>query len=200
VTLYRTKVLYSGWNGGPGVNVLHFEMLGSDEVDKAGGLLHNAYTGIREWLLPGVTVTIDTEWLEIEPSTGQLNAVVAGPPGVPILGSGIGTSMPRGTVCNTRFNTDAVVEGKRLTGRTFIGPLAESAIDTSGQISSNARADIGAMFNGFLDVLLAGDARLMVYHRPRKAQGDRPASEGFAGHVQSVVALQKTGNLRSRRD
>lgn len=187
----------TGWEGGPGVNVYHFEYADDDALNELPGLLRSAYDGVRGHLLPGVTVQTPVEALVITPSTGELVTVKSLPPTTPVVGNGSGTSIPRGTMANVRHITDAVYEGKRINGRNFIGPVAYNTLDSSGNITAAARAAFSAMYDGVQDLIAA---RLMVWHRPRKATATRPASAGYAAHVQRSDCLTKPANLRGRRD
>jgi hypothetical protein len=195
--LMRTTVILSNWSGGPGVSVLHFELEDANMIAATAGLIRSAYDGVKGLLLAGITVNTSQEWLQITPATGKLERVHVTPSTPTVVGGGTSGTIPRGTMANVRHNTDGVVEGRRVNGRTFIGPLALGALDTSGNLTSTAQTNFSAMWDGLQDLV---EARLMVYHRPREATADRPASAGAAYHVQNSVCLAKPGNLRSRRD
>lgn len=197
MALARLVVNLYGWEGGPGVNVYHFEYADEEALQEVPGLLQSAYTGVKSWLLAGVAVETPLEALIIDPSTGKLQNVITLSPTVNVIGSGSGSSIPRGTMANVRHLTDHVLDGRRLNGRNFIGPIAYGALDSGGNVTGAARSAFSAMFDGMQDLVAA---RLMVYHRYREATEDRPKSDGFAAHVQRSECLAKPGNLRGRRD
>lgn len=195
--LYRTTVTLLGWEGGPGVSVLHFEAIDETAVGQIPGLINSAYTNVRHNLLDDMQIQTSIEMIEIDAATGQIRDVISVSPTLAVVCTGVGGGIPRGTCANVRHMTDSVYEGKRLNGRTFVGPLASAALDANGLITSAAAGEFSTMWDGLQD--LSGP-RLMVYHRPREATADRPASAGYAAHVQRSECLRKPGNLRSRRD
>lgn len=197
MALARVVVDLFGWEGGPGVNVYHFEYDDDGALQDVPNLLQAAYSSVKTYILSGVSIQTPIEAVEINVTDGVPKRIVALPPTVATIGTGSDGSIPRGTQANVRHFTDAVHEGRRLNGRNFIGPLAGGAIDGGGNISSGARAAFSAMFDGLQDLI---EARLMVYHRERKATEDRPYSAGYAAHVQSSQCLTKPANLRGRRD
>lgn len=204
MTLFRNRIVWSNFEGAPGYSVLHYEMAGAGDdysanIAEAADLLFDGFTSIRPWLLNGVSLSIDTEWLQITPSNGKLEKVHYGPAWSPLTGTGIGSALPRATMATVRHLTDGIRDGRRINGRTFLGPLSENAIDSSGHVESSARAAFASMWDGLQDTV---DTRLMVYARQRYSASNPPVAQvdGTAAHVQSSVCNVLPGGLRSRRE
>lgn len=194
---YVTRL--DGWSGGPGVNVHHFSQ-GKPPYDLEAAVqdaydrLHAMYSGMVGLLITPTVITVDREVTVIEHTTGQIQDVrIVQNPKTDIQGTGIGAAMPRSTMGVVRHSTSTWLNGRRLQGRNFYGPLAESAINTDGLISIEARENLDNYNNGLHSGL---GPILAVYHRPAVKGG----ADGVYADVEVSTALQKPGILRSRRD
>lgn len=195
-SLYRYKVLLGGWDGAPGLSVLYSTVpaVGIDEeatIQSFVNLIHDGYVVARGTLVGGVTVNVDPEVIRLDVETGLQQAFFSVNPPDTVTGTGSG-KVSRATQATCRHITDAVTDrGRKLLGRTFVGPLAGSALGEDGRILTQSRAELTAMWDGMQDAV---GARLCVWHRPKNGAG------GSFGHVQASICLSKPGVLRSRRD
>jgi hypothetical protein len=90
------------------------------------------------------------------------------------------------------FRTNNFVNGRRLIGRSFVGPIAAQAFNSAGQIQNSAIVAFGGMFDG----LISGTGpRLCVWHRPTGPS----ATDGTYGDVATITARSMPGTLRSRK-
>lgn len=206
--MYRFKVdLSSFGTGGAGINILHTTTGVADDPGDMGNFMnqiHNGYDSIKGHLVSGMAVNINPEVTKHDVETGLLVGVFNLAPPAPIIGAATGTSVSRAQQVVCRHNTDAVtLRGKRLIGRTFVGPVGTQSLDTNGHLNATALTQFAAMWSGMQDV--AGTCRLIVWHRPLKEGDDgfepgSPGNAGSFGHVQNTIALPLPGSLRSRRD
>jgi len=204
IDLYRVRVILDGWQGGPGINTFHFRSsvaLPSDSLDTVADMLSAAYYSLALYLVPGLTMRVDPIVDVFRDDTGELvRGESLDAPATVTMTSGAG-GISRATQIVARFGTNDVKHGRRLVGRTFIGPASGQALGGDGLVTSACRTAVQGAFDGLLDVV--GDLRLVVWHRPRpepENPGDPPARAGDNGLVTSVTALPKPGVLRSRRD
>jgi hypothetical protein len=89
--------------------------------------------------------------------------------------------------------------GRRLQGRTFIGPVGADALTSGGQITGGA---ITICNGAFEDLYTGTGARLCVYSRPVEASTGPPAvdaRDGLYGDVVTAVTRSVPGTLRSRK-
>lgn len=198
--LLRVKVDVSGWEGGPGVNVLHFSqgtLIGGWDEDKAGAVLDDvfsAYETRKDSFAPGVVITPLLDVQIIESSTcNVINAFAATGDQETITATGSGGALSRGSSICLAYLTGTWLNGSRLIGRSYIGPIAAGCFTTDGQIS----AGVASLFDEAWAPLISGTgARLAVVRRPSNRNG----TDGAYADVTQVVARRKPSHLRSRRD
>jgi len=194
--LYRFRIALTGWNGGPGVNTLHFRnegILASEGLDEIADAIATTYTALKGLIVPGVSMLVQPNVDVIDDSTGTLVRAESISAIAPIAASGNTTKASRANMLLAQLHTDLITDGRRVQGRVFIGPMADQGSDTDGTVPAAVRLTVSSAFDGLLDVL---GARLAVWHRPKP----RAAANGDSGHVQSVTCMGKPAQLRSRRD
>jgi hypothetical protein len=196
--IWRGIMSFSGWEGGPGANVLHFSQgtppVTADEMAQAClDELASLYGSLRNYILADVTITYPTEFSVIESTTGELQDVRAvTTPHADVLGAAGDGSLPRSTSVCVSYRTDQFFGGRRLIGRSYVGPTGTDVMDADGNISSTIRTTI----NGAYTALISGvGPRLAVYHRPTSVA----AADGRYGDVVNVQTLALPSNLHSRR-
>ena len=197
--LARFVNVLSGWNGGPGVNVMHFSQgsnpdLGAAGVQEAYDEIHAMYSAnVQRWL-PGITIAVDRAPSIIDEGTGDvINVINVGTPSTDLLTAAGGQNAARMTMFCVRYSTDLWIRGRRLQGRGFFGPVSQTEFGPDGNVNSAARA---AWDDSFTAMTSGVGVRLAVYQRPSLANG----GVGKYGDVVSADCLQKPGILRSRRD
>lgn len=202
---YRFIVQIGGFEGAPGISVLHTTTGVSDDLGDMGNFMNqiaNGYATITEYLIQGLTINVSPEVLKLSVETGQQQGVFNLTPPAQVSGIDASTQTSRATMAVCRHNTDGLSDlGHRVPGRTFIGPIGGSALDASGHINATARTAFDGMWDGMQDV--SGTCRLIVWHRPRDPgtyHVEDPGTIGSLHHVQSTTTLIKPGVLRSRRD
>lgn len=202
---FRYRVEYGNFGeGSPGVSIIHSTSgVAQDPTNDIGNFmnqLHNGFETVKTYLINGMIVGINAEVTRHDVATGRLLDVHQVTPPVTTVGTSGPSATSRATVAVCRHNTDAITDrGKRLVGRSYVGPVASAALTNSGGISAAAISAFGAMWDGVQDI--AGNLRLIVWHRPLLAEdGDTVISPGSFGHVQGSYCLTKPGVLRSRRD
>lgn len=194
------KVLYTGWEGAPGVNVLHFSpgTLGGVFDPAACGVLVDDIASVYTALLPvlpgQVRVTVPNEVQIIDSESGELiNVVAADADSVTLTGTASPSLRGSADMALARFVTGEFRAGRHVQGRAFIGPVARDAVNDSGNITDSARATIAGAWDGVIDGL---SHKLCVYSRPTHGE----TSGGLYADVISVTAPAKMAILRSRRD
>lgn len=129
-------------------------------VDRYGKII-NAVTGLYEgdWGVPGATTSVS--------------------------GAQSGTNVPNAAQGLIRYSTAAIINGRRLKGRTFIPGLAVAG-DAGGEVNSTTRTGLLAMANEWRT------AGLLVWHRPQ-------ADDGQAVSPAGVSVWNEYAVLRRRR-
>jgi hypothetical protein len=194
--LYRFRVELDGWQGAPGLNTYYIRFVDTPstaDLEGIAGLLRTAYDGLKLYLINGLTIKVNPGVDVIRDTDGVLQSAQAITPPATVTATSSATQVSRATMALARLNTDAVVDGRRLRGRIFLGPVSASAISADGSLAPAMVTAIAGMYSGLLDVV---SGRIVVWHRP----SSRGATDGDSGFVQSVSAKPVPAVLRSRRD
>lgn len=201
----RTFVGLSGWNGGPGVNVVHWEptgSLGSEIADYTPALvvqaildLRTAYDAAVDYFAPGVTVSFPNNAALIDAATGQVVGDVQGNDFVQDLtANGTDGKESRATQATLALKTGTFIDGRRLQGRIFLGPLASGAFQSNGYLDLTFQSVVNAAFEN-LTTGGESDIQLAVWHRPKP-----PSGAGAVAGVSSALLQNVPAVLKSRRD
>lgn len=205
--LARMKVEFSGWQGGPGCNVLHFSggslggVFSPAEAQILIDEVRDVYTAMNGAFLAGMTIRVPDSIEVIDAASGELINVVQGTDGGHAWQGGAPNALAGPfTMALVAFGTDTFLRGRRLQGRSFLGPLPKQSVTDAGQLNSETQ---GWMNSAYDAVLNWAGPRLAVYHRPTPATtgpNAKPATEGAYGDVNTITVRSKLAVLRSRRD
>lgn len=205
---FRYRPVISGFIGGPGINTWHGEesVLGFDNEDPEAfaTAVRAFYDAIKAYYHIPLVIQFPGEVTWHDEDTGDLVEVFGITAPAVVTGTGVaaGGNVPRAAQVVVQHNTSVIRDGKRLTGRHFIGPASSLLFDTTGQVTSAVRTTIQAAYGGLID---QPGPNMVVWGPPRKARAATPdlpaltALPGKKGTVQSVVARSTPGTLRSRK-
>lgn len=205
----KLTVNWTGFVGAPGYTNLYFrDFQAQNVIDQP--IVDGAISKTDAWLnqfngfLPAtVNVTLDSAVEIIEDTTGELIRYMSGAPFQRANGSGTGAYSAASGAC-VNWYTDAIVRGRRLRGRSFMVPLAGSALATDGTIDNTAVATMRTASTTMAGGVGVGD--LGVWSRPTPildAQGNPTGNynaDGQWAFVTSATVPDKAAVLRSRRD
>ena len=197
--LARAIIRTTGFAGAPGINVWHFSEGTSGGgawsqavVDDLYTELGNICSAFKNIGAPGSSRTVDPELGIIDSATGQLvdaKTPSSAPANYPTPSNEPG-DLPRAVAALARFQTDRFINGRRLKGRAFVGPLSGSSMDAQGLCNPTTLAVIEDAFDAVTSGL---GPRLAVYHRPKGG-----AANGAWGDVISVQVRTTPSYLNSR--
>lgn len=194
----RTKLLLSGFEGAPGVNIFNWMAPGHgaitlDLVEEWHDILFTSLTAFDDGLFAtGVTLTIDENVGVHDVATGNLTGIFTDTSG-PYTMTGVGApNISRATQVGFRWQTADFRAGRRVQGRSFIGPCSADALQSDGGIVAAGIAGWPALFTGMFDGL-AG--RLIVWSRPTPAN-----PVGDYADVTALTIAPRPFSLTGRRD
>lgn len=169
--------------------------------------LQDLFGAANTYIPNGFVITIENSGDVIDEATGEIRATWAGgsPLVIPMGGAG-GYAGPSGA--QVTWNTQAIVQGRRLRGRTNFVPLVASAYDATGTL---VEGFINQMAPAVAFMYTTNPDNFRIYSRPRAAtpswtdvQGRVhpavPARIGQAFGVVGATIRDKAVVLRSRRD
>ncbi len=188
MALQRVMVAWSGFPGGPGVSVLHF-----NDAVAAKPALKTFYTALITLLPNNVTVTIPNSGDTIDSGTGQITGAWSGGTTDAIVGTGSSTSYAAASGASVIWATSTIFNGRRLKGRTYLVPLASQAYD-AGSLTSTA---ITTIQNAATALVGTVGVEMQVFHRPGPVGSGKLGGQAL---VTSALVRDKQATLRSRRD
>jgi hypothetical protein len=182
------RAIWTTPGGGTGYTVLHF--LPATNGTFAQNIADDVHDFIADFStnIPNdVSIQFDSEVLELT-DAGVLTAVYPVTPGAQVNGSATG-EFARAAGARLDWATDVIVAGRRLSGRTFMVPMAGSIFDTNGLLDSSIVTAFQTAANDFLSAT-ATHKQLAVWSR----------THATTAAVTSVSVPPQGAILRGRRD
>lgn len=193
MAIARVTAVWSGFTGAPGYSNFFFNAFGGgDVVDLEVARVRTFFAAINATLPSVARIDVQAEVAILDEVTGDLIGYsTADTAPAQVIGTGTGAySAPSGAT--VEWQTDAVAKGRRLRGRTFLVPLANTAYEANGTLSTVALTTIGNAAAG-----MVGDGtgpQFVIWSRPVVGSG------GSIGSVIGSRVPDKAAVLRSRRD
>jgi len=187
------RAIWDQGGSNPGYSVFHARGAGSSTAGEASQDLANKVRELMDGLKAVVTVdytfTFPPEVLDFNTSTGELEAVhtIDAPANV------VGTSAnPYSAASGARieWRTSAIVEGRRLRGRTYIVPVGTNQYEADGTLTAGCRGILQAAADSYFDDAFTSDAHPSVWSR----------THGIMADISAAVIPDEVSVLRSRRD
>lgn len=188
--MLRTRVVWTGVAGTPWYS--NFFWAGDDaaEAQAAQDQTIAWLAAIKGLVTTAVTGTAQPEVTRITESTGVMTDIYDVSASVS-QGTNIGEPLPYQIQVLTKLSTEIIRNGRRVSGRCFVGGLCETN-QTNGVGPDEVIRE--AVQECFTDVLLDGTANLVVW--------SRPVDGGPAGTTSLVTGAQTNAvwsSLRTRR-
>lgn len=204
--MYRVRAASFGWAGGPGLNTFYFGAgdAPGDSSESGATLAHqrvrNAFGGSRIIYPPAWSLIVDSSVDVIDAVTGTLVDNHAGVGLNTEVGAGSAGFNATAIMILVTFRTNQIVDGTRINGRAFLGPLSKG-VDADGTPDAGTLTQAQNFGASLLDEGIGGGPPLQVWHRPRPESEEHPvARPGAALDVISYTVKDKYSVLRSRRD
>lgn len=197
-TIYRSRVVLTGWEGAPGLNTIYWTKgtlvsVGPTEVQNWHDDIGQAWAAVKGYCCDSWTLTVQAQADIIDVESGNITGVVTAD-GTEFTASqttGSVSAMSRATQACVALGTDVWANGRRLAGRVFFGPLNTEAFTEAGVLNGTA---VAAMNSAFGTINTGTGPRWAVYHRPTALGGD-----GYYGDVTAINTRTRPAVLRSRR-
>ena len=193
MAIHRVTTTWRGFPGAPGYSNFFFSGDGSGgEATTSRSRVVSFFAEVNSILPSDVEFLVEGEVAVIDEQTGSLTDYIMAAES-PVAGTGGlsgGYSAASGAVVT--WNTNGVVNGRRVRGRTFIVPLGSTAYQSDGTLSSSA---ISTLQDGAEALVGTGfDSGFGVWSRPGTS-GAGSFWEVTGYRVPDMAAV-----LRSRRD
>lgn len=203
MSLLRVKMRWSGFQGGPGFSIFHWNDFGSGptgwepvqaDADACVARVDTFAQAILGVLPANTTLQVMGDVEVINPENGDLEDIyTVTQPAARVPGHSAGPySAPVGAVISWR--TGVVRNGRRVHGRTFLVPCIGAVFENNGTLTSTAIATITSAATGLSTGSVNGD--LTVWARPTGPG----ATDGSPAIVTGFTVPDMGAVLRSRRD
>lgn len=196
MAIMRVRAVITGVLGLPGVHTTYWTGASSSPVTADAtdvvARVRAFWDSFKANMGPGVVIAPNNNVDVLDQATGALQGSLAGGSVASVAATGA-TLLPFQTMMLLKLGTGVVVNGRRLQGRSFIGPLAAST-NTGGNVvaaANTALTTAAASFNSG-----ATSSALVVWHRPSGS----PPSGGTTAVVTTYNTSTVFAVLRSRRD
>lgn len=190
--VYQYRAFWTIPNAGPSVSTFHGVANTPSTAQLFADNIREFFDGLASKLPDEVSVTFDTEVIELDTALGTLVGVQAVTAPLTVDGTGTGV-WAAGVGARVVWGTSNIVGGRRVRGSTFLVPLAANQYDTSGQILSASIAGITATAELLLSDNLAAGTPLQVYSRPI------PGRPGTTSVVEAASVPSVVATLRGRK-
>lgn len=204
--VYRVRAVSTGWTGGPGLNTFYFAPTGVAEITSEEDALlcrdrvRAAFADVNLIYPPATTISVQGSVDVIETTDGELTGNFSLPNAANVVGAGLAGYNALATMLLLRWNTNDIMDGHRVKGRSFLGPVS-NGVDADGTPQVGLLNELTAFGTAMMDIGVGEGPKLCVWHRPRPATEEHPvAREGQRATVISYTAVDKYAVLRSRRD
>lgn len=196
MAIMRVRFNITATTGLPGLHTTYWKGASSSPVSADAldvvARVRAYWDAIKGLVAPGVIITCNVPVDVLDQTTGLLIGQLGA--GSPASVTGTGSAIaPRATMMLLRYNTGVVVNGRRLQGRSFIGPVGVNT-NSSGSV---AGASAGLLVSATSTLQTGPTSSLIqVWHRPTAAN----PSGGLSADVISFSTNNEFAVLRSRRD
>lgn len=195
--IMRVRSVLTYGTGSPGLSTFYFLPgtaggVTADATD-AVGRVHAYWEDLVTYLKNTFFVNVDSTVDVVDAVDGELTGSLAATPVAQTVGTGADAYLPVAAMLLLQLFTGDVHSGRKVRGRSFIGPVTELA-NLNGVPSQTVRAAVVA---AAADLLTGATATtLVVWSRPDSPPGD----PGFHSEVLSFGCASYFAALRSRRD
>jgi len=183
-TMRRLRVVWNGLTGLPGVSTFYYGVASPDVSDAVG-----FFNTIKGLFPTPLSWDIPSSGDEIESTTGVLTGGWTGTGAGNVTATGA-TAYAAGVGARVQWQTDAIVNGRRVRGATFLAPLALLAYDTSGTLTNSEVVTMLAAANTFA----ASGVAKGIWHRNTPG-----GSDGVYANMIGATVPDRVTSLRSRR-
>lgn len=206
----RVKIVWNGFQGGPGLTVLHFgtadlSTFGQAEAQDAVTKCDAFIQAIKSYIPYQSTLQTMPDVEALEVGTGSLQSIYSTTPAAATLSTGsLGTKFTAASGAVVTWKTNTIKNRRRMRGRTFLVPMSINIVEQNGTLDPTFITALNTAAN---NLRVSGPTtRLYVYARPKKdftipgTDVSYTFSGGKAGEVIGHSIPDKAAVLRSRRD
>lgn len=186
----RIEVTWTGNVTGDGISVFY----AASGTTTAPAAIKAFFTTLAGWMPTAMSWDIPSTGQVIDDATGTLTGVWAHAGGGTVASSGGTQNRAQGVGMRIKWYTGGIVNGRMVTGATFIVPLMTSAYESDGTITSVVTANASTAGNTLISA-----TDLVIWSRPFAGNPTTPARAGSSHTVIACSVPDKVSWLKTRR-
>jgi hypothetical protein len=199
--IVRVKLKWNGFAGAPGYSNFFLRDKASGDpsmttATHAANMIQNFGAYVRTYLPIEASLQVQSDVEVVEETTGEMLSVFNVPSYAALQGQAASAPYSAASGAVITWRTAGVRNGRRVRGRTFIVPLANSAYQSDGTLAAAMITSLNTNLQGAGFLGSTESAILGVYSRPSV----KGASDGTWHQVTGFTIPDKVAVLRSRRD
>lgn len=198
--MQRTQVIWRGFIGAPGYSTFYTRVSDPSQHDTrlAAETLRDAFTALAPRFPSDIRFTFPQETELIEDTTGEMVDLMTMEPLVAGVQGMAGGPYSAASGAAIEWRTLGVRRGRRVRGRTFFVPLANTTYEDDGTLTS---ALIGGLEDFAEEISDPLGPQFLVWSRPvRDEETGAILDEGSSHRITSGSVRDRVAVLRSRRD
>lgn len=205
--IMKVTMAWTGFTGAPGYSNFYYKdtattgALTNADATTAANEVALFMDAIVTLLPPTVKLQIQSDVPVINATTGKMSYVLSTGPWGTLTGSAVAGSYSAASGSVITWRTGGVRDGRRVRGRTFLVPLANSAYESDGTMATAALTTLQNAAAGMVSP--AANKSLVVWARPTVTKNpDGTSTTGTDGNwyqVTSGTIPDRVAVLRSRR-
>lgn len=185
MAIRKVPVAWQTGAGGTGVSIF-FTPFGTDATTEIGAF----FNAIKAFFPTAVSWNVPSSGDVVDEVSGLITGAWTGGAAASLVGTGSG-AYAAGTGVYARWQTNGIVNGRRVKGRTFLCPLITGCYQSDGTITDANLATMNTAVS-----LLAASGKMNIWHRPKT----RTSNDGSAHLIVSGAGPDHVTSLRSRRN
>lgn len=201
--MYRVRTVLQGWQGAPGLNTFYFSAgagVSPSDALAAVNRVRGCWDVVKSILGNSVTAQTLGQVDILDPTDGSLQSSVNVTQPAIVTGSCATSPAVSQVAAGLELFTAEVVNGRRLRGRSNVGPLCANFTNTVVPAAGVGTA-VDAMGVALLTISPPGVPPLIVWHRPRFDPVTHVLlAPGGHAEVTTTGHATKFFSIRSRRD
>lgn len=179
-TLNRVRVAWTNFPGAPGVSTFYLDAATTNTAP-----LQAFFNSIKDLFPNTLTIQVPNAGDQIDSATNKITGAWVGSGGG--TSSSIATANPYSGTSGAmvRWLTNAVLNGRRLSGRTYLVPMNQTQYANDGSLSGTCQTTITTAAT---TLITAYAGALNIYGPPRDAGTTGPGDPGKAAITSPVIA------------
>lgn len=201
MTIGIVRTEWSGTTGGPGLTQMAMAYQGGTSwtpsaAQSAVDAVRGFWASMTSSLPNELSLSVDPQVDMYDEVSGQLtqSLSVVTPP-ASVAGAATG-SYAGGVGVRFNWNTGAIMNGRRVVGRTYVVPAAAGVFESNGTVLGTVITNLTGYGTTLLSNLAAANLALVVWSRPATTS----SNDGAMTVVQTASVPDKSAILRGRRD